>query len=240
MADDLGRIFGASGSITTTVAPSEEQRIKAHRVAQLERLIDQGHEQLTLHDAGEIYWASDDGRLWVRMLGQPQRGFEPGVHAFSPGSDWAPLWFERPREGQPQTVAELEQRQATRAANAQEQADEAANERAARRKRPPPRTVTYADLHPQVGATGPPLTLRSLAERLEAVGAVIEIQGGRLYLHATPGTQVNRLAQAAHVCEAAIVAAVGAKDGAIDPQQLPPVQFTPSGALLRPDHEGRA
>ena len=180
-----------------------------------------------LKDGGEGWLVDEHDQLWKARDVEPVSGWDPARHAFRRVDPEGEVlhWFQRPSPGMPQTSAERE------AARPEVVA-------AARRANPPTRAITYADLHPGLGPG--PLTLRSLAERIEGEGGVLVVKAGRLFITGVPGHWVSALVTAAHVAEEAILEAVGGKDGAIDPAALPWIEFSPSGALLGPGLRGRA
>jgi hypothetical protein len=108
--------------------PSPQIVTKARRANELEDLAEHGYESLdSVRSVGRGLFASPDGRLWRASPGEPVHGKRPvETSAFLTDADLNPVWFERPGTG-PQTVEELERKQAAdaQAADAQRQAETA-------------------------------------------------------------------------------------------------------------------
>jgi hypothetical protein len=107
---------------------------------------------------------------------RPVHGKRPVETAgFLTDADLNPIWFERPETG-PQTVEELERKQAAdaQAADAQRQA-----ETARLRKTAEPVTADSFE-------TGPPLTLRAAAEQVEREGGTVKVERGALVISLPP------------------------------------------------------
>lgn len=200
---------------------------RGHRVLDLGRL-----EQA---DRGLIV-DRDSLELWRRSVGEPGEG-RPLEHAVGVTDSFELAWYEPAvkADGSRLTVDEvLEADRQAEELTKQAQA-EAERVRRERRKQPPARVITFADLHPQLGQG--PMTLRQAVERLEALGAVVAVADGRVFVHATPGDSVNRLAALICAAEPVVVAAV--KSGPVDPARLPDVEVSPSGAPLSEKMVGR-
>ena len=83
------------------------------------------------------------------------------------------------------------------------------------------------------------LTLRGMAEKLEMLGAVIEVRAGAVYVRASAVSDaVKPLADAVYRASAVIVA-TAKRDGIIPPERLPDAQVTAAGGLVPDDLEGK-
>jgi hypothetical protein len=140
-----------------------------------------------LQDAGEGKLLRDaDGRLWLRVIGQPADGRHPEDSAFAVTSKGV-SWFERPAAKQPQTVAELEARLAERERERREQERERA-ETAAELAAGTSRVVGFGDLWRYLAGglslTGgsSPATLRAAGELIAREGGRLEVKSGRLHV----------------------------------------------------------
>jgi hypothetical protein len=136
----------------------------------------------------------------------------------------------------PDTLTELEERQARKdAARERNRAKQAAELDALRRTARP---VSLNDFE-----RGFPATLRAVAERLDSLGGTVRIEGGRLVVslpesalgHTGEGGGPGfglRLAGYLYRGEEAILAAVKNRNGSVSPAKLPDQPITPRGALL--------
>jgi hypothetical protein len=120
------------------------------------------------------YLVAEDGSLWRREPGIPRagRGTRDFRYAITVPEGGPPgiAWFERSLN--PETVAELDAKEARRREAAERQAAELRKEREALRKNPPRRTLTLGDTDRALGKA----TLRELAYRLEAAGGVLMVE----------------------------------------------------------------
>jgi hypothetical protein len=214
-----------AGRLISTTLPTADERRGIARAETLAGLARAGHEQLDgLRDVGRALFASEDGRLWQRAPGEPQRGREPGVDAFVPAGNLNPIWYQRPRRG-PQTVADLEARNAEAAkVNAQREREAEARRAAARKAAVP---VTLGDTDRAFRG----VTVAGAARTVEQAGGKIETKRGRLVVSLPVGrkgsgpTSALPAARLLYIAEDAVVAALKAG------KDLPEREVLPTGAL---------
>ena len=143
------------------------------------------------------------------------------------------IWLRRSLAPAPETVVELERREARKVKAAERQQAEAAKRREALRKNPPARTLTLGDADTVIGTA----TLRELARRFEAAGGVLMVErdGGLTVRVSSVNDNALRLGQALTTASATILAVVKHKAGPVNPEALPDAQLTLGGDLLLPD-----
>jgi hypothetical protein len=174
---------------------SESLRARGHRMLDLAKM----------ETAGRYIVNVDTHELWLHEEGEPPAG-RPPDHAFGVTADFGIRWYKPAGV----TIDEvLEQDRVAGELTKQAEA-EAEKQKRERRKSPPARVITYADVHRL--APGP-MTLRAAARQLEDVGAVISVEGGSVYVHATPSESILRLAALVHAAESAVVSAVKSGPG---------------------------
>jgi hypothetical protein len=216
----------------------EELRREALALKRAEGLLARGHRMLDLEKlevAGRFIVDTESHELWLLATGEPREG-RPPEHAFgiTAAPDFGIRWYE-PAGVTIDEVVEQDRRSVELAKKA---AAEAEAERRKRRKSPPARVITFADLHPKLGPG--PLSLRAAVERIENLGGVVTVADGAVFVHGTPGESLKELAAFVHAAEATIVSAADGRSGAVDPARLPEVELTPNGKPLAKGMLGRA
>jgi hypothetical protein len=177
-----------------------------------------------------------DGSLWRREVGIPKEGRRPRDwrYAITNPDNGVPvvLWFRRSLAPAPETVAELDRREAEKRKAAERQQAEVKRKREALRKHPPARTLTLGDTDTVIGKA----TLRELARRLESAGGVLMVErDGGLTVRATSvNDNVLRLGQALTAASETILVLCKRKPGPVDPETLPDGELTIAGDLLPP------
>jgi hypothetical protein len=229
-----------AATFTSTVRPGglEGELLKREAVAlkRAEGLRARGHRLLDLEKlerVGVYLVHTEDGSVWTYEEGEPREGRDPKQDAFGLTDSFGLRWYRRA----PVTVDELLAREQRSEELMRKAEAEGAAEQRKRRKSPTERVLTFADLHPRVGPG--PLTLREAITRLEAQGAVVTVEAGSVYVHATPSDSINELAALVHAAEAIVLDAVDGRSGAVDPARVPDLELTPSGKPLGEKMDGR-
>jgi hypothetical protein len=164
---------------------------------------------------------AEDGSLWVRQRGIPRAGrntrdFRYAITMPESGPPGI-AWFERSLN--PETVAELDAKEAQRRKSAERQAAELQKQREALRKNPPRRTLTLGDADRSLGKA----TLRELALRFERAGGVLVVEGdgGLTFRVQVVTDEVMRVAPVLARASETILALKKRRPGTIDPSTLP-------------------
>lgn len=198
---------------------------RAERAEALDRLIHKGFEMLSgVTSAGEGFYSTDDGRLWVLERGTPAHGYDAAIHAFAPNRGLEAVWFSRPDDGRPKTVDALARLRERRERSAETQLAEREAERGRLRKTARP--VTIGDLDRACR-----MTLAEAHQRVSNAGGTVGVEGGRLIVSLPPsalGGAASALpaARVLYGAAAAVVERLGRKE------PLPDATVTPCGALI--------
>ena len=239
MADEGVRQVGTGILNTRTVENEETRRANEPK----RRLLDYGRAGFRILLADEVdrthapfLTIPESDAVWKRLHGKPGGDYRPGRDVIVMERNGA-YWFIGPAGPDvPATVAELEERAAKRAEAVEAQAAERDERRKALRRHPPSRVVVLGDSSP--GVVGA-LTLRGVAEKLENLGAVIEVLASVVYVRASVMSEaVNPLADAVYRASAVVVA-TAKREGIVPPERLPDAQVTAAGGLVPNDLEGK-
>jgi hypothetical protein len=221
-----------------------QQGLLAEKSQEIQRAQREGFAEIRWDDA-EVrgrYLALSDGSLWRRERGIPREGRKPRdwryVITHPPeGVAVGIAWYRRSLAPEPETVAELDERERRRDEAAERQRRELEKRWRALRKDPPKRVLTIGDESPMWSGA----TLRVLAQRLQAAGGVLVVEpdGGLTVRAEVVSDQVIRLGGLLSRAAPTIVALARRKPGAIDPDTLPDAQITIGGDLLPAGLVGR-